>query len=61
MINVYASTLSAEDESGEQFYNAIERAMADSDSNYKVITGDCNAKLVAKQKKKTSKAWAYSE
>ena len=40
MINVYAPTSSAEDEQVEQFYDDIERAMADSDSRYKLITGD---------------------
>ena len=29
--------------------------MADSDSKYKIITGDCNAKLELKQKKKAQK------
>ena len=44
VINAYAPTSSAEDEKLEQFYDSIERAMADSDSKYKIITGDFNAK-----------------
>ena len=34
VINAYAPTSSAEDEKVEQFYDDIERAMADSDSKY---------------------------
>ena len=44
VINAYARTSSAEDEKVEQFYDDIERAMADSDSKFK-ITGDFNAKI----------------
>ena len=50
VINAYAQTSSAEDEEVEQFYNDIERAMADSDSKYKIITGDFNAKIATKTK-----------
>ena len=32
----------------EQFYDEIEGAMADSDSRYKIITGDFNAKIHTK-------------
>ena len=45
MIYAYAPTFSAEDEKVEQFYDDIERTMADSDSKYKIITGDFNAKI----------------
>ena len=45
MINAYAPTSSAEDEKGEQFYDHIERAIADSDSRYQIILGDFNAKI----------------
>ena len=44
VINAYTQTSSAEDEKVEQFYGDVERAMADSDSKYKIITGDFNAK-----------------
>ena len=44
MINAYAPTSSAEDEKVEQCHDDIERGMADSDSKYKIITGDFNAK-----------------
>ena len=50
VINAYAQTSSAEDEEVEQFHNDIERAMADSDSKYKIITGDFNAKIATKTK-----------
>ena len=40
VINANAPTSSAD----EQFYDDIERAMADSDSKHKIITGDFNAK-----------------
>ena len=43
VMNAYAPTSSAEDEKVELFYDNIERAMADSDSKYKIITGDGNA------------------
>ena len=45
VINAYAPTSSAEDEKVEQCYDDIERTMADSDSKYKIITGDFNAKF----------------
>ena len=56
VINAYAPTSSAEYEKVEQFYNDIERAMADSDSDIeramadsdskcKIITGDFNAEI----------------
>ena len=61
-INTYASTSSVEDEKEKQFYDNIEGGMADSDSKYKIITGDFNAKkMELKQKKKTSKAWEHLE
>ena len=41
-----------EDEKVEQFYDdIIERAMADSGSKYKIITGDFNAKNRTRTKK----------
>ena len=49
-INAYAPTSSAEDEKVEQFYYDIERAMADSDSKYKIIAGDFNVKIGTKAK-----------
>ena len=56
MINDYAPTSSAEDEKVEQFYDDIERAMADSDSKYKIITGDFNAKIGNKTKEEDFKS-----
>ena len=50
VINAYTPTFSAEDEKVEQFYNDIERAMAYSDSKYKIITGNFNAKIGTKRK-----------
>ena len=50
VINAYAPTSSAEDEKVEQFYDDIERAMADSDSKYKIATRDFNAKIGTKTK-----------
>ena len=61
VLNAYAPTSSAEDEKVEQFYDEIERAMADSDSRYKIITGDFNAKTETKTKEKTSKARKHLE
>ena len=62
MMNAYAPASSAEEKKVEQFYDHIERAMADSDSKYKIITGDFNAKIgKLKQKKKTSRAWGHLE
>ena len=43
-IHAYAPISSAEDENMEQVYDDIERAMADSDSKYQIITRDFNAK-----------------
>ena len=44
------------------FYDDIERAMADSDSKFRIITGDFNAKkLELKQKKKTSRECEHLE
>ena len=54
----FAPTSSAEDEKVEQFYDDTERTMADSDSKYKMITGDFNAKI---KKKKASRAWEHLE
>ena len=48
--NAYALTSSAEDEEVEQFYDDIERAMAESDFKYKIITGDFNPKIGTKTK-----------
>ena len=45
VINAYAPTSSAEDEKVEQIYDDIERTTDDSDSKYKTITGDFNAKI----------------
>ena len=43
----------------EQFYD-IERAMADSDSKYKIINGDFNAKSGTKTKEGDFKSmWAF--
>ena len=50
MINAYAPTSSAKDEKVEQFYDDTERSMADSDSKYKIITADFNAKIRTKTK-----------
>ena len=60
VINAYAPTSSAEDEKMEQSDDDNEKAMADSDSKYKITTGDFNAKLELKQKK-TSRAWEHLE
>ena len=38
VINAYAPTSCAEDEKVEKFDDGIERAMADSDSEYKITT-----------------------
>ena len=43
--NAYAPTSSAEDEKVRKFYDNIERAVADSDSKYKISTGDFNAQI----------------
>ena len=56
VINAYAPTSSAEDEKMEQIYDDIERAMADSDSKYKIITGDFNAKFGTKTKEEDFKS-----
>ena len=59
VINAYAPTSCAQGEKVGQFYD-IERAMADSDSKHKIITGAFSMhKLELKQKKKTSKAWKH--
>ena len=50
LINAYAPTSSAEDEKVEQLYGGIERAMRDSDSKYKINTGDFNANIGTKTK-----------
>ena len=55
VINAYAPTSSAEDEKVEQFYDDIERVMAESDSKYKIITGDFNAKIGTKTKEEDFK------
>ena len=48
VINDYASISIPEDEKVKQFSDDIERAMADSDAKYKIITGDFNAKIGTK-------------
>ena len=40
VINAYAPTSSAEDEKVGQFYDDMERAIADGNSRYKIITED---------------------
>ena len=40
----------------EQFYDDIERAMADRDSKCKIITGDFNAKIGTKTKEEDFKS-----
>ena len=50
VLNAYASASSAEDEKVEQFYDDMERAMPDSDSKCKIITGDFNPKTGTKTK-----------
>ena len=50
VINAYTQTSSVEDAQAEQYYDDIERAMADSDSKYKVTAGDFNEKLELQQK-----------
>ena len=50
VINAYAPTSSAGDEKVEQFSDDNERAMAESDSKYKIISGDFNAKIGTKIK-----------
>ena len=49
-INAYAPISSAEDEKVEQVYDEIEREMTDSDSKYKMIRGDFNAKTGTQRK-----------
>ena len=44
VINAFVPTSGAEDEKVEQFYDDIERAMAYSDSKYKIIAEDFNEK-----------------
>ena len=46
----------AEDEKMAQFYDDIERAMADSDTKYKIITGDFNARIGTKAKEEYFKS-----
>ena len=49
VINAYAPISSAEDENMEQFYDDIERAMADSDSNYQSLQEISMQKMELKQ------------
>ena len=56
VINAYAPTSSAEDDKVEHFYDDIGRAVADSDSKYKIITGDFNAKIGTKTKEEDFKS-----
>ena len=51
MINDYTPTSSAEGEKMEQFYDDIEREMADSDSKNKIITGDVIAEKIGTKTK----------
>ena len=55
-IQVQLPTSSAEDEKVEQFYDDIERAIADSVSKYKIITGDFNPKIGTKTKEEDVKS-----
>ena len=52
VINTCAPSSSAKYEKVKQFYDDIERAMADCDIKYKIIIGDFNAKIGTKAKKK---------
>ena len=65
MINAYASTSSAQDEQVEEFYDDTEKAMADRDSKYKIITGDFNAEFGDKNKsrrlQKQGSSWKRGE
>ena len=56
VINVYTPTSSAEDEKVEQFYDDVERAMADSDSKYKIIPRRFQWKIGTKTKVKYLKS-----
>ena len=56
VLNAYAPASNAEGEKVEQFYDNIERAMADSDSKYKIITEDFNAKIGTKIKEEDFKS-----
>ena len=56
VINAYAPTSRAEDVKVGQLYDDIERTMADSDSKYKIITGDFNAKIGTKAKEEDFKS-----
>ena len=58
MINTSAPTSSTEDEKVEQIYDDTERAMADSGSKYKIITGDFNAEIGTKTKEDFKSLWA---
>ena len=55
-LNAYAPTSSAEDEKVEQFYDDIEKAMADSDSKYKIFTEDFTTKIGTKTKEEDFKS-----
>ena len=48
MINAYAPTSSTEYEKVKRFHYDFERAMADSNSKYKIFTGNFNAKIGSK-------------
>ena len=56
VINAYAPTSNVEDEKVEQFYDDTERAMDDSNSKCKTITGDFNAKIGTKTKEEDLKS-----
>ena len=61
MIKAYAPASSAGYEIGDQFYDDIVRAMADSDSKYKIIAGDFNAQVDTRRKENDFEAWERSE
>ena len=56
VMNAYAATSCAEDDKVKQFFDDIERAMADSDSKYKIITGDFSAIIGTKTKEEDFKS-----
>ena len=63
VLNAYAPTPSAEDEKVEQFYNDIERTMADMTQNVRSLQQMSMQKKKEKKKKlkqmKTSKPWDH--
>ena len=61
VINAYAPTSSVEDSKVEQFYDDIERAMADSDSKCNIFTGDFNTTIGTKTKEEDFKGMEQLE